>query len=401
MVVQDYFGRSFIEANEKNVVNFDIEEKKLAERAAKRATQAAKTTAIKPVVPKHLYVKNTSPTKLDNKRSVLKRGEAYWETLFKNIHEKFRLARETFHTLYESKFPKNNYYSLLNTDINKSLCFIIEMFSTVGTFEYNEKLKILQLIKDMVMDQKSLLALIRLCNNDNGVIQINSITVILILLGFFKDLKKNFLQFSSFTLIQRIQTIDKEFNITMLAINISDFDLCIIPDIAGYKVFIKDFASRLGTKTQMNFLNSFPVRLPLDKIAWNGAYLSSSGQLLQGFQAILTFDQEYGRIEGHLEYYKKDAEDEYERKIIERVKGTFNTKAANNKVSCMKTPHPMKSFREVIGKIEILGEDNMEDEYELGMDIALSTKKEGWFACIHGCSMMNKVFFIYQEMTDE
>jgi len=404
MIVQDYFGRAFVVANEKNISIFETEQKKAVAKIEKKLQNARHIDRL--AAPKYHAVNANRSVHENlqaveaNKKSGLKRGEFYWTAIFKNIHARFRLTRSTFKTLYDSKFPKNNDFSLLNTDINKSLGFVIETFSTVGTYEFNEKLRILELIKEMVMDQKSLLALIRLCNNDNGVIKINSLTLILILLGYFRDLKKNFLEFTSLTLIQRLQTIDKEFNITIFAINISDFDLCIIPDIAGYRLYFKDIRNRLDCKAQINFHNSFPAKLPLDgaNMKWQGAFLNETGQITQPFRCTLKLDTKKPAVIGFVEYYKKNPETGEENRIVEKIRGDLDTKVLNNKVANMKVPNPMRSFREPIAKAFIGEEGSLEDELELGMDIAISTKSEGWFVCIHGHSLLGRIFFCYQKM---
>jgi len=399
MIVQDYFGRAFVVANEKNISIFENEQKKAMAKIEKKLQNQRHINKL--AAPKH-HVKpvHENPHPIEPKNIHAKRDEFYWAAIFKNIHARFRLTRSTFKTLYDSKFPKNNDFSLLNTEINKSLGFVIETFSTVGTHEFNDKLRILELIKEMVRDQKSLLALIRLCNNDNGVIKVNSLTLILILLGYFRDLKKNFLEFTSFTLIQRLQTIDKEFNITIFAVNISDFDLCIIPDIAGYRLYFKDIRSRLDYKAQINFQNSFPAQLPLDgaNMKWQGAFLNAIGQITQPFRCTLKLDTKKQSIIGFVEYYRKNPETEEENRIVEKIRGTLDTNILHKRLENMKVPNPMRSFREPIGKVFIGEENSLEDELELGLDIALSVKHEGWFVCLHGCSLLGKIFFCYQKM---
>lgn len=109
--------------------------------------------------------------------------------------------KTTFNTLRNTKFPKNNNYSLLNIEINKSLSFIIEIFSTVGSFEYDPDLLIIKLIVEMVKGENSILALIRLCDSENLNIKMNSFTTLFILLAYLPELKEQLLKFASLSLM--------------------------------------------------------------------------------------------------------------------------------------------------------------------------------------------------------
>ena len=251
--------------------------------------------------------------------------ESYFEVVFKAFYSKFQVMKTTFGTLRNTKFPKNNYYSLLNTEINKSLNFIIEIFSTLGSFSYTPNLLIIELISEMVKGESSILALIRLCDSENGVIKMNSFTSLFILMGYLPDLKDQLLKFASLTLMEHIKDSSKDYNITTFAINMSSAGLCLIPDIVGFKTFYKSiFSQKLNCKTTVSFSNSFSDKFPIleEYTKFDTYTLNLKGEVIEEGELVLRFITETRKVEGNLINLVQVGPEEYE-SVMHRVAGSF------------------------------------------------------------------------------
>jgi len=401
-LIRDYLGLQYVSENQRNIASYDAEQKEALKRLNKMNNVLKEEN--KPVMPKHPFMSNMMPKAVEKKeiKKITTLEESYWEVIFKNFYSKLALMKSTLRTLYDSKFPKNNNFNLLNKEINGSLNFIIEIFSTVGTYEYNPNLRIMQIIKDVVMEESSLLALIRLGHSENGVIRINSLTVLFSLVGYFNDLKQNFLKYASITSVKHIEDSIKEFNINTFAINMSGLPICIVPDITGFKVYNRTVVSKnLHCNAKINFTNSFPATLPIKNsyVKWDGVFLTVKGEIIEEGELNIKFIEETKEIEGNLITLKKIGEDDYE-SVWNTVQGTYRPEVLKRRLDAMKTDHSLKTFREVFATIYIIRANNQKDEYNLGLDIAISTKKEGWFACLHGLSIDNTIFFCYTPMKE-
>ncbi len=256
------------------------------------------------VYPKHPFMK-FPPQKSPEKKeiiNVVKKEENYYEVIFKNYYDCFILMKDTFRILYDTKFPKNNIYDLLTTDINNCFNFLIELFSTIACFEREKRPRILEIIKDVVMEERSLLGVLRLCHSDNGVIRINAFTVLFSFIGYFRELKANFLKYASYSSVLQINTNLKEYHVAVFVINMSSSDsLCIIPDIVGFRNFSRSFNSKKNNcPIQISYSTNIPDFLPLyeNYTTWHGSFINSFGTLVEEAEVNIKFDFETKEVEG-------------------------------------------------------------------------------------------------------
>lgn len=398
-LARDYFGIQFITQNKANVEPFETKQKLMIQKEEKyyNALKNMDLQNSKKNYGRSLTSRNLEAYKGDKSASIYVKEEFYWEVVFKDMYNKFLLSKETFQMLYNTRFPKNNHYDLLIADINQTFNFIIEIFSTIGIYEYNRNLRVLQIIRDLVMEERALLAILRQCHSENGVIRINAHTVLFLLIGYFPELKTNFLKYASNSAIQQIENNMKEYNMAVFTINMSINNICVVPDIAGFKKFSKLIDSRTNKcPVKINFDNNLPTFLPIYEktTTWYGFFTTSKGELIEEAEVNIQFDFSTSTLEGNILTMRQIGEDDYE-SVLNRVQGKYFTKCIEKRLEAMQGDNALKSYREKFAEIVVIREKEKREEFTLYIEFALSTDKDGWLCCLHGTGIGNIIFYCY------
>jgi hypothetical protein len=395
-MARDYFGIHFINQNQCNVAPFENKQREMLEKQEKQL-EALKKMDIQNSKKSYGRSQTMGASKLEKPKSIVSGEENYWEVIFKDMYKKFLLCRETFKMLYNTRFPKNNHYDLLIADINQTFNFIIEIFSTVGVHEYNKNLRVLQVIRDLVMEERALLAILRQCHSENGVIRINAHTVLFLLIGYFPELKTNFMKYASHSAIQQIESNLKDYNMAVFTINMSPNHICVVPDIAGFKKFSKKIDASINKCcVRVNFDNNLPTFLPVYEktVTWYGYFATAKGELIEEAEVNIQFDLANFTLEGNILTMKQIGEDDYE-SVLNKVQGKYYNKSIEKRLEAMNGDNALKSYRDKFADILVTRENNKREDYTLYIDFALSTEKDGWLCCLHGVGIGNIIFYCY------